>query len=94
MVEVRSTTVFKCVATPGVKWCHVLKRGEFEAKTSPNLVTRVVRWCNVWPHLGRISDPWEDLDRLQLSLSHILGFVIAVEPDHVPLDKCRPCLPG
>jgi len=30
--------------------------------------------------VGHISDPWEDLDRLQLSLSHILGFVIAVEP--------------
>ncbi|SVA29845.1 uncharacterized protein METZ01_LOCUS82699, partial [marine metagenome] len=27
MTEVRSTTVFKCVATPGVEWCHVLPGG-------------------------------------------------------------------
>ena len=52
----RSTTVFKCVATPGVKWCHVLQRADFEAKTSPNLVPRVAKWWNVWPHLGHISE--------------------------------------
>ena len=71
-----------------VNWCHVLQRVDFESKTSSNLVPRVARWCNVRAHFVHI------LDRLQLSLSHILGFVIAVEPDHVPLDKCRPCLPG
>jgi len=54
MAEVRSTTVFKCVATPGVKWCHVLQRADFEAKTSSNLVPRVARWWNMWPHLGHI----------------------------------------
>ena len=56
LTGVRSTTVFKCVATPGVKWCHVLQRADFEAKTSPNLVPRVAKWWNVWPHLGHISE--------------------------------------
>jgi len=36
--------VFECGATPSVKWCHVLRRAHFEAKTSPNLVPRVARW--------------------------------------------------
>ena len=33
------------------------------------------------------------LDRPQLSLSHILRSVIAVEPDDIPLIKCRPYFP-
>lgn len=60
MAEVRSITVFKCVATPGVKWCHVLQRADFEAKTNPNLVPRVARWCNVRAHFVHILDLLSD----------------------------------
>ena len=35
-----------------------------------------------------------DLDHLQLAFSHILRSVIAIEPDHVALIKCRPDIPG
>ena len=35
LTGVRSTTVFKCVATPSVKWCYVLLRGDFKAKIDP-----------------------------------------------------------
>ena len=50
----RGITDLKCVATPGVKWCHVLQCVDFEAKTSPNLVPFVAKWWDVWPHLGDI----------------------------------------
>ena len=56
MVGMRGTTDLKCVVTPSVKWCHVLRRAHFEAKTIPNLVPRVARCWNVWPHLGHILD--------------------------------------
>jgi len=36
--------VFECGSMRSVNWCHVLRRADFEAKTSPNLVPRVARW--------------------------------------------------
>ena len=41
-------TDFKFVATPGVKWCHVLQRADFEAKPSPNLVPRGETCGHIW----------------------------------------------
>ena len=35
MAEVRDITVFKCVSVPSVKWCHGVKRADFEAKATP-----------------------------------------------------------
>jgi len=39
LTGVRSTTVFKCVATPSVKWCHVLPG----VGTSVHIVSRSIR---------------------------------------------------
>jgi len=65
MAGVQGITVFKCVATPSMKWCHVLQRVDFEAKTRPNLVPRVARCWNVWPHLGHILDLLSDKSNLR-----------------------------
>jgi len=61
MAGVQGITVFKCVATPSMKWCHVLQRVDFEAKTRPNLVPRVVRCWNVWPNWGHILGSRSDV---------------------------------
>jgi len=44
--------VFECGAKCNVECCHVLRRAYFEAKTTLNLVQRVVRWFNVRAHFG------------------------------------------
>ena len=35
---------FELDTMPSAKWCHVLRRLDFEANTGPNLEPRVVMW--------------------------------------------------
>ena len=56
---------FEPGAKGSVECCHVLRRAYFEAKTSPNLVPRVIRWCNVRAHFVHILECLSDNSELR-----------------------------